>query len=305
MSLKKLGKVAAFGVAPVAALASGLFGGGGNDAPQMDPRVQQNAYRMADIGNESFSWNKDQTTRLMPKFDAASNTAAGISQGVGARADTMDAMFQDVFAPVMGQVGADAMGFDSAEAQDQAASDAAASVAGAFNRSRGRQGAQLARLGLNPAQYMAQQQEMEAQQAIAEATAANAAREGRRMGGIQLRQQAAGLGRGVASDANASNQLELGAATAAPTIAASGVNFRNEAVGSALPWLQASNNALLGINQAQTQAFEAEQRRKGAQAAGIGQLIGTGVGFMVGGPAGAMVGSQLGGAAGGASNLQV
>lgn len=298
MKLKNLGKVAAIGVAPVAALASGLFGGGGGGAPELDPRVAQTARQMADIGSESFSWNKDQSTRIMPQFDRASTQVAGISQDVGARANTMDALYQDVFAPVIGRVGADAMGFDSQEAQDRAAGDAATQVAQAFRRSRGRQGATLAALGLNPAQYMSQQQELDAQQAIAEAGAANAAREGRRMNGIQLRQQAAGLGRGVAGDANAANQLELGAATASPTIAASGVQFRNEAVGSALPWMQASNSALLGVNQAQQNIYNAEQQRKAAQAQGIGQLIGTGVGFAVGGPMGAMVGSQLGGAAG-------
>lgn len=276
------------------AVGSLLGGGGGGDAPQIDPRVQANAYEMADTGKSLYSWNVDNATKVLPKFDAASVAAEGIAGRAGARSGDMSTMYRQDFAPVTSRVATDAMGFDSAANLDKAGADAAGQVASAYTRAGGRRGAMMAKYGLNPHQFASTADAANLEQAAAEADASNRARTERSLAGIQLRSNAAQLGRGIVADTATADQLQLGAATAAPTIASSGVTFRNQAVSSALPWYQASNQALLGINQAQTSAYEAEQQRKGQQMAGLGQLVGTGLGFMVGGPPGALLGSQVG-----------
>lgn len=274
----------------------GLLGGGDEgSAPAIDPRVQQNAYKMSDIGGERYTWAQEQDKKLAPMFDKLGGVAGGIADDGAARSDALWQTYTDTFAPVTDQVADDAMGWDSAANLENAATDAAATVGKSYAQAGNRRGAMMAKYGINPATALRMGEGANLQQASDEAVAANTARDARRTMGVQLRTGAAQLGRGVASDSMAADGVALAGAGAGANIAATGVNTSNAATDSALPWYTGSNNALTGINQAQTQAYQAKQQASAARSQGIGQLIGTIGGAVIGGPMGAAIGGSIGG----------
>ena len=272
-----------------------LFGGDGkSSAPQIDPRVGENAHKMSDIGKDTYAWNLAEANRLQPLFQQLSGQTGGITNEAIARGGRVGAQYDSTFAPVNQQVASDAMTYDSPAEMERAAGSAVTDTASAFNRARENQGAYFARFGANPANFASQNWKMNLEQAKAEAGAANGAREARRMGGIQLRTGAANLGRGILSDATSQSALGLSGAGATGGIASQGMDVYNQGTSAALPWYTGANQAMLGINQQQQQAYSADQQRDAAKWGGIGQLAGTIGGFALAGPLGGMLGDRIG-----------
>ena len=295
-SLKKFA-AGGLGAGAVLGAVGGLLGGGDDgNAPVIDPRVQQNAYKMSDIGGERYSWAQEQDKKLAPMFDRLGGIAGGVADDGAMRSDALWKTYTDTFAPVTDRVATDAMGWDSAQNLEAAAADATATVGKSYAQAANRRGAMMAKYGINPATALRMSEGANLQQAADEAVAANAARDARRTMGVQLRTGAAQLGRGVAADSMNADSVALAGAGAGANIAATGVNTSNAATDSALPWFTGSNSALLGTNQAQMQAYQAQQQASAARSQGIGQLIGTIGGAVIGGPMGAAIGGSLGGA---------
>ena len=295
MGLKSIGKFAAGGLAG-GAMVKGLgklFGGGGGGGPQIDPRVNQNIDLMNRAGSDSYAWNLAEAKRLQPTFQGLTNTAQGIVGSAAGRGDQIGQQYMTNFAPINAQVASDAMGFDSADQLEKAASEAASTTATAFGRERTRQRTNMARFGANPNNFASTDWKMGIEQARAEAGAANAARDARRMGGIQLRTGAANIGSGILRDATSQDALSLSGANTAGNLAGSGMDVYNRGVNSAMPWLQGANSAMMGVHDVNMRSYEADQARKGALMQGIGSLAGMAAGSFLG-PMGAMAGQQLG-----------
>lgn len=271
-----------------------LLGGGDAQAPQIDPQVSANAHKMSDIANTSYAWNLNAANKVQPTFDRLTDETGRLTTGAVQRGIGIGNQYDQSFMPVNAQVATDAMTYDSPAELERAAGRAVTDTGAAFARARGRSGATMAKYGINAGQFGNFDYLANLEQAKAEAGAANDARETRRAGGIQLRQTAAGIGSNVLAGANSTAGVGIGGASTTGNLATGGITAYNTATGAALPWYTGANNAMLGINQSQMQAYQAQQQADAAKWGGIGQLVGTGVGFMVGGPAGAMVGSQLG-----------
>ena len=299
--LKKAGAYAAGGFAG-GAIASKLFGGGGSRAPEMDPRLRENAGRMATIGNDTYAWNLGEAQRLQPVYRNLSDRTGNFTSGTFDRAEGIGRTFEGKFMPVYDRVASDAMEYDSPAEIERAAGSAIGDTATAFGRAQGRQGAYMARFGLNPQNFGYQRFLMDIEQGKAEAGAANNAREGRRMGGIQLRTGAAGIGGQLLSGANSTGATGILGANATGNLASEGIDVYNRSTQAALPWFTGSNNAFLGQGQADMQRYQTDQAAKAAKWAGIGQIVGTGIGFAAGGPSGAAVGGQLGRGIGGTAS---
>lgn len=299
-----LGKAAlAVGTGGLSLLAGG-GGGGTSAAPTIDPRVQQNAYLMADTGKGVLDWNKTALDKMTPTFDSAvanANTIAGTALD---RATTAGNIYDQSFAPVTQQVATDAMNWDTGTALDKAAAQAGATVDAKYAQADNRRGAMMAKYGLNPADALRLGEMANLQHASDSAVAENAGRDARRTQGVQMRTNAAGVGANVLSGATALDSLALQGGNSAAGLEGERVNTYNAGTQGALPWLTGSNNALTGVNNSQMQAWQTNEQMKAAKAAGIGKLVGTvagaGLGFMAGGPAGGAAGSNIGGAAGSA-----
>lgn len=292
MGISKIGAAAATG--GLSLITDKLFGGTGGGAPAVDPRLIENAGKMTGIGGDTYAWNLAEARRLQPTFQNLSGQTGGITSQAINRAGQIGQQYDTTFAPVNTQVATDAMTYDSPAEMERAAGQAQSDTNTAFGQARGRMGAYFGKYGLNPANFATQNYLMNLEQAKAGAGAANGARENRRLTGIQLRTNAANLGRGILSDATSQSGLGITGANATGSLAAEGMNVYNAGTSAALPWYQSANNAFLGKQSSDMQGYQADQQAQAGKWAGIGSLVGTAAGFMMGGPAGAMAGSQVG-----------
>lgn len=294
--LKKAGLAAATGGLSL------LAGGGGNAAPVVDPRVAENAAFMGQTGRDLIASNKTAMERANPVFDAGVGRATTIADTALGRSGQLYDAYSGSFLPVTQQVATDAMNWDSADALSRASNEAGAAVGRNYAKARNQRGAMMAKYGLNPTAALALEQQTGVQQAADTAAAENAAREGRMLQGAQLRANAAGVGSNVLQGATALDSVAMNGGNTAAALEAERINTANAGTNAALPWISGANNAFIGVNNSQMDAWKTNESLAAARAAGIGRLLGTaigaGAGFMMGGPAGASAGSQLGGAAG-------
>lgn len=292
MGIGNIAKAAATG--GLSLVTDKLFGGGNGGAPQVDPRLGANAGRMSGIAGDSYAWNLGEANRLQPMFRELTGQARGISSEAADRSGRIGQQYDSVFSPVNAQVASDAMNYDSPAEMERAAGQALSDTNTAFGQARGRTGAYFGKYGLNPANFASQNFLLNLEQAKAGAGGMNAARENRRMGGIQLRTGAANLGRGILSDATSQSGLALTGGNAAGDLATGGMNVYNAGTSAALPWFTGANNAFLGKQSSDMAGYAADQQANATKWGGIGSLVGTGAGFMMGGPVGAMAGGQAG-----------
>lgn len=271
-----------------------LFGGSNKSAPQMDPRLIENAGKMSEIGRDSYAWNLAEANRLQPLYRNLSGQTGGIVSSAIDRSGRVGNQYDSTFMPVNEQVARDAMTWDYPQAQEAAAGRAITDTASAFNRMRGQMRGNFARYGMNPNNFQSQNYMLGVEQARAEAGSANKARTDRQLQGATMRTSAANLGRGILQDSTSQGGLALTGANTTSGILGQGMDAYNTGTNAALPWFTGANNAFQGIYGNQMQQYNTDMQRDANKWAGIGQLVGTGVGFMVGGPAGAMVGSQAG-----------
>jgi len=271
-----------------------LFGGSKRAAPQMDPRLAENAGRMSDIARDTYAWNVDEAKRLQPEFQNLAGQTRGITADAIGRSDRIADQYEGTFMPVNERIASDAMNWDSRTNMDAAAGRAVSGVSSAFGRARDQLRGNFARFGTNPSNFASQNYTMAIRQAQAEADAANTARDNRQMQGVTLRQNAGNFGRGILQDATSQAGLGITGANATSGLMTGGMDAYNRGTGAALPWFTGANNAFQGIYSNQMQQYNTDMQRDAARWAGIGQLVGTGVGFMVGGPKGAMLGAQAG-----------
>ena len=261
----------------VGALAGALTGGGGGSAaaPALDPRVKENAYLMSDTGKGVLDWNKTALDKAMPTFDtgvARANQVAGTALD---RAGMTGDLYEGSFLPVTQQVATDAMGWDSAPALERAAAEAGSTVDAKYAQADNRRGAMMAKYGLNPADALQLGEMANLQQASDTAMAENAGRDNRRMQGVQLRTNAAGVGSNLLAGTTALDNLALQGGNTAAGLEAERVNTYNTGTQGALPWLSGSNSALLGTNNAEMDAWKTNESIKAAKSAGIGKRLGT------------------------------
>lgn len=160
----------------------------------------------------------------------------------------------------------------------------------------------MAKYGLNPADALRMGEMANLQQASDAAVAANAGRDARRMQGVQLRTNAAGVGSNLLSGTTALDSLALQGGNVAAGLEGERINTYNTGTQGALPWFTGSNNALVGVNNAEMDAWKTNENIKAAKSAGVGRLLGTvaggALGFMAGGPVGAAAGASVGSNAG-------
>jgi len=271
-----------------------LFGGSGGSAPQMDPRLIENAGKMSGIAGDTYAWNLSEAKRLQPLYQNLSGQTGGIVSGAIDRGGRVGTQYDNTFMPINERVASDAMTWDSPQAQEAAAGRAITDTASAFNRMRGQMRGNFARYGMNPNNFASQNYMLGLEQARAEAGGANKARTDRQLQGVTMRTNAANLGRGILQDATSQGGLALTGANTTSGILGEGMQSYNTGTGAALPWFTGANNAFQGIYSNQMNQYNADQQRDANKWAGIGSLVGTGIGFMAGGPMGAMVGSQVG-----------
>jgi hypothetical protein len=266
------------------------FGGDSGGAPDSDPNVglaakknSETAAEMAGVAREQLAFSKQQYSDLKPTFDKISQQQLAVGDKNIARSDDQWQQYKSIFQPAEQQYAKEAMGYGTAQDQEQQAEMARSDVA----RSQEAQGAALdrdmARSGINPnsGAYMAAKAGLAGQNAADQAGAANMARRSTRLQGMAMRQGLAQFGRNMPATGMAADSMALNAGNSAGAAAAQPYAMRNAATQGAMPFYSGSVNAmgtsgnlLLGQQQAQYGAYSAGQNREAQESAGTGQLVG-------------------------------
>ena len=259
--------------------------------PKPDPLIGQAAMSNAElakeqaaVAREQLAWEKERADRQDPLIEKVVNQQIGLADTNAARADEQWNIYKNLFAPVEERTVSDAMNFDSQERKDRMAGQAAADVTQAYAGALDQNQRNMERMGINPnsARFAGLRNEINLNKAKDTAGAMNKARTDTELQGMALRAGAAQFGRnmpntGIAADSRRLNggSNAVGNMNAGNAARAASMNSAAQWFGGATAGNQSAGNIGLGLYQGQLQRNQMQQD----QAAGWGQLLGTGAGI--------------------------
>jgi len=194
----------------------------------------------------------------------------------------------------------DAYDYATEGKREQLASQAAADISQAFGVARGQQTRQMAAAGLRPdsGRFAALNQNLLTKEALARAGAQNKARIDAENIGYARLQDAAALGRNLASNASTAYGVSINASNSAGQNMQQSLGAMNQGYSTAL---QGNQSALGGYGTAgniygqefagRMEGYKANQAASGGAMRGIGALVGTGLSLGTGG--GSTLGAKL------------
>ncbi|MBP9034448.1 MAG: tail fiber domain-containing protein [Pseudomonadales bacterium] len=191
--------------------------------PKPDPAVGQAAMQqaelsreMAGVAREELAFGREQYERFAPMYERLMGVQSDQAAQDSAFAAEQMGRYRSVFQPVEDRVVGEAMSYDSPQEVAARQGRAAATVQGQFDAARGQNERQMAAMGVSPDSGRSVQAGIDQsnQLALAKAGAVNQEATNSKLMGMQLRQQAAGLGRGAAGMGLQGSQLATGAAGA-------------------------------------------------------------------------------------------
>lgn len=265
------------------------------DAP--DTSGQNEAARMsANLSKEQLDWAKQIYAETAPDRADAQERANKISDQqldqMRQASDMSQEQYQRYksrFQPTEDRIVAEANNYDTVDRQNSEAAKASTDVQNQYVAALAAQDADLKSMGVNPndGRYAAMKQQGTTAAALAQAQAANAARQNVQQQGWARRMDAAGLGRGVVSNqatqAGIASQAGAGALNASNSgLAAgqSGVGIMQNGYGGAQQGIATSGQMYGSIAQQQAATSSANM---GGVAAGVGALGTLGGAYLMGG----------------------
>jgi hypothetical protein len=180
------------------------------NVPGPDPAIGQAAMANVNLAKEMTQYFRERDAAQAPRqarmddlTEKLANQQMSSSAFNDQQARDQWRRYQAHGIPAEDVMYADAAGYDSKANLDQAAGEAGNTVAAMSEKAREASRRTLARMGVNPAdgRALANEQDMGAQTALAEAAAMNGARDQRRQMGVMLRKDAASFGRGATGTA--------------------------------------------------------------------------------------------------------
>lgn len=203
-----------------------------SSSPAPDPAIGQAALDNVALSKEMMQYYRERDAAQAPRqarmddlAEKIANQSIATSQFNDTQARQMWDRYQSTGIPMENLVNQEALNYDSKEAQDRAAGQAATDVAAQLGMARDAQMRNLARMGVNPAdgRSLAMEGDQATAGALATAGAMNKARSDRELQGVMLRKDVASMARGMPG-------------TAAQTfgVAAAAGNQAQGAVGSAI-----------------------------------------------------------------------
>ncbi|ARU06126.1 hypothetical protein CCO03_16900 [Comamonas serinivorans] len=243
------------------------------------------ALMQAQLSKEQLEWAKQIYAENAPAREAAAARANELSdlqmdymrQSMGQAQEGID-RYNRLYAPVEDSLVADAKAWDTEGRREQEAGKAITDVRTQFNAAQNQQDANLKSMGVNPSdgRYANMAQQMTTSQALAEATAANQARQNVTTQAWARKMDVAALGKGVVSNqatmanmASSAGGNALNASSAALGAANNGQGEMNAAYGGARQGWSSAGSIYGNIAQQQNAANASETAGIGA---GIGAI---------------------------------
>lgn len=185
---------------------------------------------------------------------------------------------KNTFRPLEQRIIKEATEFNTDAERERQAGMATADVAQAFGNARDTTARTLARYGIarDPTQMAAAQQELDMQEALAKAGASNKARFAAKQMGQAMMMDAAGLGRGLATNATAAAQTAVGAGDSASRNTLGATASAQQGRDSARGWFAGGQNSLNSAMQGYGADYNARMGGYNARMGMIGDIIGAG-----------------------------
>lgn len=259
--------------------------GAGGDAPAPDPAVGIAAQQQAavagqelQLGEDQLDYTKQKDAQWAPFYEKLANQQLDTSQEAADRATQSWNQYQSTFEPIENQVAADANSWDSAGGIANARADAIGTTNTAFDQAGSITSRNMARQGISASsgRNTETMDETANARALAAGGAATSAATTRQMQGIALRQQAANLGRGISSGADATAALSSSVAGGATGSLAAQNAARNSGISSVAGLYSGAANAYGGSASTLNNQFAQEMAGYNAQQSGMGALAGAG-----------------------------
>lgn len=228
------------------------------------------AVMQADLSKEQLAWMKQLYAETAPDRQAATDRANLVSDKQLEAMDQQSKLTQDyadyqtnTFRPLEKGIIDDANTYDSKANTDLALGKVVSDVNQSFGAARDATTRNMARMGVNPASgaFAAGQQQLDAQQALAQIQGMNGARENIKTQSYARKMDAANLGRGLASNQATSAGIALnqgnsavGNAQVGGNIAAQGAGMMGSAYAGAQNGLAGAANTYTNIAKINQQA---------------------------------------------------
>lgn len=277
------------------------FGGGKGGAPDSNPGMLASAEAAKEIGKmqqqtakESLDFYKAQYADMKPLLSKVLQGQVDSQEANDRRAGEYADYERNTFRPLEQKLVDQANAYNGDAKREELARTASADVGQAMDTARGQMGRQLAATGVkaNSGRFAALNNQITMQEALAKAGAQNGARSQAEQLGYARMQDAASLGRGLASNASTAYSVGIQAGNSAGQTAQVGGNimgqgygtYNNGMNGAASSYGTAGNIYGQEFN-ARMQGYNAQQQASGAMWSGLGQVAGmAGAAYMGGLP---------------------
>jgi hypothetical protein len=245
----------------------------------------------ANIAQEALDFYKKAYSDQAPIRDEAAATAKQVSdaQLEAMRTATANAQHDQqyrtsVYEPLERGLVSDAENYDTLDRRDKAAGQAIGEVQQQIGAQRAIAGRDLARMGVNPADgaYAGMERNANTQGALGAAAAANRARDQIRTQGLAMREDAANLGRGLASSQATQAGIAINAGNAAAAngitpaqLAQQGLSTMGSGFGYGIQGNSSAGNLYTSAANVQNATNAANNAAWGGIGAGIGMFAGS------------------------------
>lgn len=269
--------------------------GSSSSAPDPDPNIGKAALMQAETGqqwlqfaSDAFDVSQDRQKELDALTTQVTNQQLGLAtdQANWAREDRD--RYETTFKPVEDEFVKEASNYDTAERQNEAAAEARGDVSTAAANARAASERQSASMGISPTsgRFAGIQATTDMNSTLAEAGAANSARQAVRDKGLALKADVANLGRGNAATAasGAAGSVSASGTALAGTQATnaqslSAANIMNSGYAGAMQGYSGMGSTLNQQYGLQLDGWKTEQQTAAANASGIGSFLGGVVGL--------------------------
>ena len=279
----------------------------GKSAPDPNPGMVASAQASEKVGmeqvklaKESLDFYKQQYAEYKPMLDKVMSSELATNAANQQRADEYAAYERDTFRPLEKKLISEAEKYDTESKREELARQGIADVGQAFGAAREQQTRQLAAAGLRPnaGRFASLNNQMLTQEALAKAGIANQARTMANDKKTAMMYDAAGLGRGLATNASTAYGVSLNAAQGAKQSAMTGGQMMGQGYqtagnlyGGATSSYGTAGNIYGQEFNSRMQGYNAQQEMIGGFAKGVGSIAG----MAFGGPMGAAAAGAAGG----------
>lgn len=234
--------------------------------------------RQLDMADRAYTDQKALTDKFLPLFEQQAQLSIDQQGKTNQRADQQWQNYVDNFQPMEAQFAKTTAEYNTPGRQQQAAEQAQAGVAGAFDRAAAQRADQLQGAGIMPGsgRSLTLSNAAGIEEAKALATAGNDARRATEATGLSLQNTAIGIGRGQVAGGLQAADLALRQGSSAQGSAGGAVQLAGSPYGTSAQLLGGASSSNMGAVDILNSGYRNSLNQYGANTGFIGDILGAG-----------------------------